>query len=292
MRPKDGIQRVLDRVTSRLSRVRGIEAIALGGSRARRTADRHSDVDLGLYYEGRRPFRIAALERAARDLDDRGSPGLMTGFGGWGPGVNGGGWLQIEGLHVDLLYRDLVSVRRAIGDCRAGRITSLHQLGHPMGFHSQMYAGEISCCVPVYDPSSVLTRLKRMVAVYPRALRRAIVTKHFFDATFMIALAEKPAWRGDIAFVATSLAHACGFLTMVLYALNRRWLINEKGAIPISREFQLIPRGFHAAVEAVMAKPGDNPRALARSVARMRSIAAAMRAAAAREGIVVSGFGL
>lgn len=292
MRPESGVQQILDRVTARLSRVRGIEAVALGGSHASGTADRHSDVDLGLYYHGRHPFRISSLEQAARALDDRGSPGLMTRFGEWGPGVNGGGWLQIDGVHVDFLYRDLDLVSRAIDDCRRGQISSLYQLGHPMGFHSQIYAGEINCCVPIYDPGSVLRRLKRMVAVYPLALRRAIVTRHLFDATFMIALAEKPAARGDVAYVAAALAHAAGFMTMVLYALNRRWLINEKGALPASREFRLVPRAFHTTIESVLAKPGDKPPALARSVARMRSMAAALRAAARREGIVVSGFGL
>ncbi len=279
-------------MTARLSRVQGIEAIVLGGSRARGTADLHSDIDLGLYYDSRRPFRIAELERAARDLDDRRSPGLVTPFGAWGPGVNGGGWLLVDGMHVDFLYRDLVAVRRAIDDCRAGRVSSVYQLGHPMGFHSQIYAGEVNCCAPVYDPSSVLRRLKRTVAVYPRALRRAMVTKHLFDATFEIAVAGKPAERGDVAYVAGSLFHAAGFMTMVLYALNRRWLINEKGALAASRGFKIGPRRFQATIETVMAQPGDNPRALLRSVAAMRSLAIALRAMAARAGIEVSGFGL
>ncbi|MGO9453308.1 MAG: nucleotidyltransferase domain-containing protein [Candidatus Binataceae bacterium] len=291
MRSDPEIRTILNRVVARTAQVRGIIAIVLGGSRARGTADRHSDIDLGLYYDSRRPFRIADLTRAARDLDDRHSPGLLTRFGEWGPGVNGGGWLQVNGMHVDFLYRDIVAVRRAITDCRAGRVSSLYQLGHPMGFHSQIYAGEVNCCVPLYDPGGTLRGLRRIIARYPEPLRRAIVIKHFFDATFELGIADKPADRGDAAYVAGCMFRASGFMTLVLYALNQQWLINEKGALAASRGFKIRPRGFHSTIASVMAKPGNNPRALGRSLARMRSLAAALRATAARNGIEVTGFG-
>jgi predicted nucleotidyltransferase len=286
------IQSIFDRVVTRLGSVTGIEAIALGGSHARGIADRHSDIDLGIYYDSRRPFQLSALERTARDLDDRNSPGLLTPLGAWGPGVNGGGWLQIDGKHVDFLYRDLVAVRHAIEDCRVGKISAAYQLGHPMGFHSQIYPGEIRCCVPLHDPRSKLRQLKRQVAVYPAAFRRAMVSKHFFDATFELAIAAKPAERGDTSYVTGSLFHAAGFMTLVLYALNRQWLINEKGMLPASRRFRICPRGFHSTIESVLAKPGHTPRALLRSISRMRSLAIALRATAARTGIVVNGFDL
>jgi predicted nucleotidyltransferase len=286
------IQSIFDRVVTRLGSVTGIEAIALGGSRARGTADRHSDIDLGIYYDSRRPFQLSALERAARDLDDRNSPGLLTPLGAWGPGVDGGGWLQIDGQHVDFLYRDLVAVRQAIDDCRAGRISAAYQLGHPMGFHCQIYPGEIRCCVPLHDPRSKLRKLKRQVAVYPAVFRRAMVTKHFFDATFELAIAAKPAERADTSYVTGSLFHAAGFMTLVLYALNRQWLINEKGMLPASRGFRICPRGFRSTIESVLAKPGHTPHALLRSISRMRLLAIALRATAARAGIVVNGFDL
>jgi predicted nucleotidyltransferase len=282
---------VLDRVVNRVSRIRGVAAIVLGGSHARGTADLHSDIDLGIYYHEKNPFRIAALERAARDLDDRGSPGLVTRFGEWGPGVNGGGWLRIGGRQVDFLYRELGAVRRSAMDCRAGRVSNLHQLGHPMGFHSQIHAGELSVCIALHDPRGVIRRLKRLVTPYPEALRRTLVARHFFDATFHLAIADKPAKRGDVTYVAGSMFHAAGLLMLVLYALNRRWLINEKGALPASRDFEIAPRGFHSTIESVMAAPGHTPRELARNLERMRAMAAAMGKLAAREGFEVSGFG-
>ena len=215
MRRDRHIETILSRVTARVARVAGIEAIVLGGSRARGTADAHSDIDLGLYYNSRQPFRLIDLERAARSLDDRGAHGLVTALGAWGPGVNGGGWLRIDGRHVDFLYRDLAAVRTGIDECRAGDPKTVYQLGHPYGFHNQIYAGEINCCRILFDRGGKVARLKRMAARYPEKLRRAIARKHLFDAAFELAIADKPALRGDVMYVAGCLFRAASFMTIV-----------------------------------------------------------------------------
>ncbi|MFZ1887543.1 MAG: nucleotidyltransferase domain-containing protein [Candidatus Binataceae bacterium] len=281
------IQGILQRVASRLEQVGGIEAVVLGGSRARGTADAHSDVDLGLYYDPRRPFRIAELDRAARSLDDRGAPGLVTALGGWGPGVNGGGWLRIDGYHVDFLYRDLAAVRAAIGECRAGDPKTIYQLGHPFGFHNQIYAGEINCCRILFDRGGQAARLKRMVARYPEKLRRAIARKYLFDAAFELAITDKPALRGDVMYVAGCLFRAASFMTLVAYAMNRRWLINEKGAFRGLRTMRLRPRAAEVTIARVLANPGRTPKALASSIRAMKSLCGRFRTLAAREGLIV-----
>jgi hypothetical protein len=281
------IKDILERVASRLARVGGIEAIVLGGSRARGTADAHSDIDLGLYYDSRRPFRIAELDRAARSLDDRGTPGLMTPLGAWGPGVNGGGWLRIDGYHVDFLYRDLAAVSAAIGECRAGDPKTVYQLGHPFGFHNQIYAGEINCCRILFDRGGQVARLKRMAARYPEKLRRAIARKYLFDAAFELAIADKPALRGDVMYVTGCLFRAASFMTLVAYAMNRRWLINEKGALRGFRTMRLLPRAAEVTIARVLANPGRTPKALARSARAMRSLCGRFRTLAVREGIAL-----
>lgn len=281
------IQRILERVVSRVALVSGIEAIVLGGSRARGTADAHSDIDLGLYYDSRRPFRIAELDRAARSLDDRGAPGLVTALGGWGPGVNGGGWLRIDGHHVDFLYRDLAAVRSAIGECRAGDPKTIYQLGHPFGFHNQIYAGEINCCRILFDRRREVARLKRMVARYPEKLRRAIARKYLFDAAFELGIADKPALRGDVMYVAGCVFRAASFMTLVAYAMNRRWLINEKGALRGLRTMRLRPRAAEVTIARVLANPGRSPKELASSIRVMKLLRARFQTLAVHEGLVV-----
>ncbi|MBV8361403.1 MAG: nucleotidyltransferase domain-containing protein [Deltaproteobacteria bacterium] len=271
------IDETCGRVAERLASIAGIKAVALGGSRARGTAREDSDVDLGLYYDPGEPFAIDALDAATCELDDRHTSGLVTPFGGWGTGVNGGGWLLIGAHHVDLLYRDLRRVRAVIERCIRGEIDAVYQLGHPMGFQNQIYAGEIHVCQPLYDPAAVLAPLKQLVAAYPPCMRRALVDKHLFDAQFEIEIAAGPAARGDLVYVNQCLTQAAGFMVLVLYALNERFFLNEKNSFIESGSFALRPHNLHREIERILGQPGDSAVTLTRSVAAMRSIAANLR---------------
>ncbi len=277
---------ILTQVVARVSKIERIQAIVLGGSRARGTADEHSDIDLGIYYDGKHPFSIPALGATAKELDDRHSDNLVTSFGDWGPGVNGGGWLQIRGHHVDFLYREISAVRDAIEECVAGRPRSIYQLGHPLGFHIQIYAGEVHVCRPLFDPAGLIAQLESEVREYPEKFRTAAVTKHLFDAEFEIAIAAKPAERGDVMYVAGCLFRAAGFMTLVMYALNRKFYLNEKGAFAESRGFSFRPARFHDIVASVLGNIGTTPAQMSASVVGLQSLAAELRQLATSEGIL------
>jgi predicted nucleotidyltransferase len=264
---------ILDKVVARVARIEGVAAIVLGGSQARGTADAKSDIDIGLYYEPDQPFSVDQLAGAAEELDDRHAPGLVTHFGDWGPGVNGGGWLAVDGRHVDFLYRDLGAMRTAVDDCLAGRVKILYQLGHPMGFQNQIYLAELNSCRPLHDPLDAIAALKSRVQKYPEALRTTLIRKHLFDAIFEAELARKPAERGDVLLVAGCLFRAAGFLTLVLYAMNRRYWINDKGAFAESRGFRNRPARFHATAARVLGTPGRRPAELVASVESMLRLA-------------------
>jgi predicted nucleotidyltransferase len=283
MPAENEVEEILTRVVARVSKIEGVQAIVLGGSRARGTADERSDIDLGIYYDGKHPFSTTALGAAARELDDRHSDNLVTSFGDWGPGVNGGGWLQIRGHHVDFLYREIGAARDAIDDCIAGRPRSIYQLGHPLGFHIQIYAGEVHVCRPLFDPAGLIVQLKSEVREYPEKFRTAAVTKHLFDAEFEIAIAAKPAERGDVMYVAGCLFRAAGFMTLVLYALNRRFYLNEKGAFAESRGFSIKPARFHDIVARVLGQVGTTPTQMSASVVGFQSLAADLRELATNE---------
>ena len=113
-----------------------------------------------------------------------------------------------------------------------------------MGFQHQIYLGETHFCRPIFDRNGKLTRLKSMVAQYPEKMRTALVRKHLFDSAFHLEIAGKPAARGDIMYVSQCLATAAGFMTLVLYALNRRFYMNEKSAFLESAGFAILPAQF------------------------------------------------
>jgi hypothetical protein len=261
-----------ERVAYRMGLIGGVKAIVLGGSRARGTAREDSDTDLGLYYDSSESFPLEQIDAAARELDDRHTLGLVTPLGAWGPGVNGGGWLLIDGRHVDILYRDLGRVREVVEHCVRGQIEAFYQLGHPIGFQGQIYAGEIHFCRPFHDPASEIKALKLLIAKYPSKMGRALVVKHLFDAQFETDIALGPAGRGDLVYVSQCLSRACGFAVLVLYAINQRFFLNEKNSFIESASFPLRPENFHREVGATLGALGNSAAELTRSVMRMRAV--------------------
>ena len=187
-----------------------------------------------------------------------------------GPGVNGGGWLLLDGHHVDFLYRDLGHVQEVIEKCAAGQPEAVYQIGHPIGFQTQIYVGETHFCRPIFDREGKLARLKAMVAEYPEPMRAALVRKHLFDSAFHLEIANKPAARGDVAYVAQCLATATGFMTLVLYALNRQFFMNEKSAFLQSAGFAIRPPRMHERVGQILGAVGVDAPALQASVNAMR----------------------
>ncbi|MBN8942485.1 MAG: nucleotidyltransferase domain-containing protein [Rhizobiales bacterium] len=241
---------IIDAVTRALISVPGLKALVLGGSRARGTAGPASDYDFGLYYEQPVPLDIAALQSALDPLVDRAGESQVTAPGEWGPWINGGGWLSIDGRKVDLLYRDLGRVRAVIADCRAGRVSMDYQPGHPHGFCSAIWMGEVALCRPLSDPAGVIAALKSLTVPYPDALRQALIARFQWEVRFAIDVAATAVARGEQTHIAGSTYRALACLAQVLFAANRRYLINEKGALA---EAAIFPAGIPALGEATTA---------------------------------------
>jgi predicted nucleotidyltransferase len=234
---------MLQRLTPALAAVPGVAAIVLGGSRARGTARPHSDTDIGLYYRRAEEPAAARLREALRSLVDNSDAAVVTEVGEWGPWIVGGAWLSIGGKKVDLLYRCLEAVEEVIRACRAGDITMDYQPGHPHGFCSAIWMGEVALCRPLHDPDGALAGLKPMTEPYPELLRQALIRRFAWEVLFSIENGEIAVARGDQTHVAGCAYRALCCVGQVLFALNRRYLINEKGALDEASGFAVtIPR--------------------------------------------------
>jgi len=264
-------------IAARLIAVPSVRAVVLGGSRARGDASADSDVDLGLYYDPARPPSRDELNALARELDDHHPTDAVTNFGEWGPWINGGAWLTIDGQHVDWLFRDLARIGRVVAECRAGRPEVAYQLGHPHAFVSAIYLGEIDCCVPLADPDDLLVELKALVRPYPPLLREALVQRFLFEADFSLDGAAKGAARGDVVYVAGCLFRTIAALVQVLHAVNERYSTNEKGAMRAVARFDRVPPEFVATASALLAAPGGTPASLTTSIECARGLVAGVR---------------
>ena len=254
---------LLRRLVVALAPVAGIEAVVLGGSRARGTATAESDYDIGLYYRSSRPIDVATLAKVVAALDDRGPAAEVTPLGGWGPWIDGGGWLLIGGVHVDLLYRNLDRVTAAIDDAHAGKVQRFYQPGHPHAFLPTIYMGEVALARVLHDPAGMLGGLQARTKPYPAALAGAIRKSFDWEATFAIADARKSLDRGDVSYIAGCVFRAVSCLCQTLFALNGSWLLNEKGAVAAVDGFARKPADFGARIAAAYADLGSGAHAVA-----------------------------
>ena len=271
------ISRLVDRAVEAIASVRGVRAVVLGGSWASGAARPDSDVDLGLLYDARRPFSVADLKAVVGRLDDRGALADVTPFGAWGPFIDGGAWLMVDGRHVDLLYRELGRLRHAVADGVAGRATTHYQPGHPHGFRSEIPLAELVIARVLHDPEGLVDELRAPLLPYPQALRAEIVRASLWEAGFTIDVARAAAARGDVHHVVGCLYRAATCLALALLAHGRVWCANEKGAVRLAARVGGSPDGFAQRLEAVLGRPGRSPAALGRSLDVLASELEAVR---------------
>lgn len=259
-------------LVERLSNIRGISAVVLGGSHARGCAQPGSDIDLGIFYSEAAPFSIRNLRELAAEVNDTANP-AVTDFYGWGQWVNGGAWLTIGGQRVDFIYRSLEHVERVLADAEAGRYELDYAQQPPFGFFSVTYLGEIAICVPLFDPEARLDALKQRVADYPEALRQAIVQDYLWQVEFcLVAFAPKFAARADAYGTAACLTRAVNQLILVLFALNRKYLINDKTALAEIAGFKRAPQEFGPRVQRMLANLGASAAELVVAVERLTQL--------------------
>jgi hypothetical protein len=260
------VEEVLDRLVRELQAVPGTVAIVLGGSWARGTATASSDLDLGLYYWPEQPLDVEHLRNLVARVDDRQQPDLVTEIGGWGPNINGGGWLSVDGQPVDLLYRDLAVVMAAIADASNGKVHIVYQPGHPQGFISSIYMAEVALCRVLWDPLGVLGAAKARTVPYPEALAAETIRQFFWEADFSLSIARKGIARLDVSYVAGCCYRAVACLLQTLFALNRCYWMNEKGAAAIADTFPRTPPRLEARIAQAFTNLAPDANRLAAAI--------------------------
>ncbi|GIM95740.1 nucleotidyltransferase domain-containing protein [Paractinoplanes toevensis] len=245
----------------RVAEVPGAVGIVLGGSRARGSHADDSDTDVGLYY--RHPLDVDRLDRLAKSV--AGPSAVVTAPGGWGPWVDGGGWLKIDGNPVDWIYRDLDRVLGVWADAEQGRYGFHQQTGHPLGFPDHTYAGELALSRILVDPTGELTALREKLLVFPPKLAEALVNG-LWEADFLVALARKAVSRRDTAYVAGCLFRMVGVCAHALHGAAGRWLINEKGAVAAAAALPGAPERFRQRVDAAFAGIDGDPLRLSEAI--------------------------
>lgn len=201
----------MEHLAARLAAVPGVVAVTLGGSRATGTAVEDSDWDFGLYYRDRlNPADIAAL----------GWPGRVFAPGEWGDIVNGGAWLTVDGVKVDLIYRDLDEVLYWTAAAGDGQFEIHREVGYVAGIATYVLAGELALGkVLAGDLPSPR---------FPPKLRKTAPVGWFRLAAGALHFAEVYAARQDRVACLANLCQAALATAQGRLAAAGEWVLNEK----------------------------------------------------------------
>lgn len=260
----------LHEIAARVQAVAGVEAVVLGGSRARGTHRADSDVDLGLYYRAAQ-LDLPALTAAASELCGRAVD--VAGPGGWGPWVDGGAWLTVDSTPVDLILRDIPRVHEQRDRAVRGQFAVHAQTGHPLGFLDISYAAEVASCRVLVDPEGLIEQLREGLEPYPSALRASLL-ETLWSAEFLVAGASKGVSGGDVAYVQMCCATAVMWCAHAWHAAAGAWVTNEKNLVPAVAGLSIDTHGFAQRARAALSS-GD----LAVMVADTTSVVAMSREA-------------
>lgn len=218
-----------------LAEVPGVSAVVLGGSHALGTADAGSDLDLGLYYRG------------AIDLTAISAHGTVHPPGSWGRLMNGGAWLRLDGLRVDVLLRDLDTVEHWARRAEEGEFEVDALLGYTAGAPTYMLAAELASCRVLHG-----TLPKQD---YPEKLSTIAPPRWRFCRTFSLDYARAHAKRGNLVGAVGQAAQAAVEEAHAVLCERRAWVCNEKrmietaGLDEVQALFGQIPSGRSGLLE-------------------------------------------
>ena len=252
------VQNIIDKVSNELKEIPGVVGVVLGGSRARGTHSKTSDIDIGIYYDEAKGFNVAEVSKVATKLDDEHREQLVSSLGEWGEWINGGAWIIISGYHVDLIFRDINRVSSVIDECLLGNVTTHYHAGHPHAYLNAMYMGEISVCKILVDPTKKIAHLQAKTSPFPKPLKDTIIKYFMFEASFSLMFAKDTIDKDDISYVAGHCFRTISCLNQVLFALNEEYCINEKKAVHMIESFQIKPKEYKENIDKVITLISSN----------------------------------
>jgi hypothetical protein len=128
--------------------------------------------------------------------------------------------------------------------------------------------GEVASCVPLLDPQEVIADLKIDTQPYPLALKEALIARFQWEIVFSIENAELALSRNEQTYIAGCVYRALSCIAQVLFAVNGRYLINEKGALAETETFPVTVPGVGTIASDIWVAVGKNDLAAAMRLLR------------------------
>jgi predicted nucleotidyltransferase len=252
---------LIDKIVNELKTLEEIKAVVIGGSYATNTQRPDSDIDLGLYYEEKKPLKIENIKMVLTKLKVL-QDSIVSHIGDWGVWMNGGVWFIINKQRVDLIYRNLNFVEKTIDECLTGKIKTDYYQQPAFGFYSYIYCAETKYSKILYDPDKLVFKLKQKVSAYPEPLKEKIINTFLWDAQFSLSRSEKSMKRNEIIIIAGCFTRIVNDLIQVLYALNETFFMSEKRYLKDFKKFTTKPKNFLLKSEEILSNLNKDTKSL------------------------------
>ena len=204
-----GLPPSVARVAESLAASTGARAVVLAGSRASTHVDASSDWDLTVYY--RHSFDLAPLA-AFGDVHAPGS---------WGRLMNGGAWLSVDGLAVDVMFRDLAVVEHWTAEAQKGSYELDAILGYLAGLPTYVLMAELAS-------GRMLTGELPAITAMPEPLVAGAPPRWRFARDFSLEYARMHAARGNAVGATGHAAKAVLEEAHARLCTRGQWVLNEK----------------------------------------------------------------
>lgn len=210
---------IIKQVIDIMSRMPGVAALAVGGSRSLGTADQKSDYDLIVFeLEKGQIDRNAMWDALGRvsHTPPQHTPEMMFGK------------IELGGREVELFSRRIDNIAGEVAASKNGLFRrSLNPL-HPAGFLSTMLISYATYCRPIWDPEGHLQKLIASAHPYPEPLRQKLTNVFRVEAKIALMHAEKVRNLKDMGYVAGLYGAAITAWTNALFAANYRYPLLDK----------------------------------------------------------------
>lgn len=153
---------------------------------------------------------------------------------------------------MDLILRDIKRVEQVMKDTEQGIITSNYQTGHPHGYISAMYRGELGISKILYAKSDSFCEFKKQAETYPSALQKGLIDFFMFETGFSLIFAKASMDKDDISYVCGHCFRSISCLNQVLFAMNEEYCINEKKAVNMINAFKIKPCGYKEKIDKII----------------------------------------
>lgn len=246
---------MVEQLFHELSTIPGVEAIALGGSRAGTHYDDKSDYDIYLY------CTAPVSEDIRRSILRKYCSYVEYGNQFWETEDNG---TLNNGIDFDLLLRNL-------DDFTAGIARVVEQYQPCNAYTTCMWHNLVTCKI-IFDRNGRLTAAKeRFTVPYPDQLKKNIIDRGWrLLRTSMPAYElqiRKAATRGDLVSVNHRVAAFLETYFDVLFALNRKTHPGEKRLMQLCLEScEVLPKDFENNIQALFRHMYTDPDLLAQDL--------------------------